>query len=298
MPTYKKTETPRVGSGDLVDAQDQKIQTMDPNLVAAKRTWNVVRDILRVLVRLPSPYLTDEDLKRLSIKCTGLDLSTGKPTDGSEMFIRPLSITRIHETLQRTRPWVDNPLYPDRWHSPAVDAMDILSCLSGYLHQGEDDGLDLISETDWNTRGMQYSEGEQLGRWGRYRNGQRAEWEVTTVLDKMDDSTPHVSCLLADDALLRDDQLSNAEIWCILAVTNRRLQLPEYHNHRIIPVTVISASDKKLRIVQGYVDGREGCLQVRRSPILDFEHENIQLIELVLSWCIGETVGDTKLQSR
>ncbi|KAI0104625.1 hypothetical protein GGR51DRAFT_521572 [Nemania sp. FL0031] len=296
MPTYKKTESPRVVTGDLVDAQDQKTQTMDLNLIAAKRTWNVVRDILRILVTLPDPHLTDEDLKRLNIKCTGLDLSTGKPTDGSEMFIRPLSTTRIHEALQRTKPWVDNPLYSGRWSSPISNATDVLGCLIRYLHHGEADRLDLMSETDWNTRHMEYSEGEQLFRSGKFRNiyGHHAEWAVETVLDKMDDSTPHVSCLLADNALLSDDQLSNAEIWCILAITNRRLRLPEYHSHRIIPVTVISTSDRKLRIVQGYVDGREGCLRARKSPILDLENEDIQLIALVLSWCIGETVGDTK----
>jgi hypothetical protein len=84
---------------------------------------------------------------------------------------------------------------------------------------------------------MDYSEGERLTRCPPYgADTEWTEWTVYTILDKMVDSAPHVTCLLADDATLIDAQLSNAEIWCILAVTNRRIQLPEYLKHRIIPV--------------------------------------------------------------
>lgn len=67
---------------------------------------------------------------------------------------------------------------------------------------------------------MDYDEGEILCRSQRYGNYD-PEWRMEKVLDKQDGSTPHVSCLLADNAPLRHDQLSNAEIWCILAITNR-----------------------------------------------------------------------------
>lgn len=58
-------------------------------------------------------------------------------------------------------------------------------------------------------------------------------------------------------------------------------------------VTVISAADRQLRIVQGYIDGRDGYFRVRKSPILDFSRHDPAKMELVLSWCIGNAVGNT-----
>jgi len=59
-------------------------------------------------------------------------------------------------------------------------------------------------------------------------------------------------------------------------------------------VTVISASSRKLRIVQAYIDNEQGCITARKSKILDFEKEDLQTTELVLSWVIGNPVGNTR----
>ncbi|KAI1170049.1 hypothetical protein F4777DRAFT_570642 [Nemania sp. FL0916] len=263
----------------------------DANFVALKRTWTIARDILRLLVKLPEAHLTDGDLKKLHIICTDLDLTTGKPADGSEIFIRPFPIARIHEKLERTKPWLRCPLDDEKETMPLAAALEILNCLNWSLSwDGNGEAIPLIMETPWKSRGMQYFEGERLCR--HILGG--PDWKVQTVLDKMDGTTPHISCLLADDAPFKGDQLSNAEIWCIIAITNRRLRLPEYHNHRIIPVTVISAADRQLRIVQGYVDGEHDCIRVRKSPMLDFERYDPQKMELVLSWCVGDPVGHTQ----
>ncbi|KAI8623450.1 hypothetical protein F5Y19DRAFT_458381 [Xylariaceae sp. FL1651] len=268
---------------------------MENNTTTALRIWEAARSILRPLVKHSEAYLTDQDLKKLNITCTDLDLSTGKPADGSEIFTRPFSTARIHEILERTKPWLRVKLLDEKDSMPMVAALEILSCLISYLvHDGDNESTPLIMEAHWDKREMQYDEGERLYRSERHGTPYGPEWRVEKVLDKMDGSTPHITCLLADNAPLRDNQLSNAEIWCILAITNRRLQLYEYHNHRIIPVTVISAADRQLRIVQGYVDGQHGYLRVRKSPIIDFQQYDLQRMELVLSWCLGEPVGHTK----
>lgn len=62
-------------------------------------------------------------------------------------------------------------------------------------------------------------------------------------------------------------------------------------------VTVISASSRKLRIVQAYIDNQQGCIMVRKSQIMDFEKEDLQTTELVLSWAIGNPVGNTRYQT-
>ncbi|KAI0905613.1 hypothetical protein F4823DRAFT_632626 [Ustulina deusta] len=239
---------------------------------ATRRTWAAARETFTRLVDLQAPHLTDQDLKELHITCTDLDLSTGKPADGSEIFIRPSSTARIRSILERTKPWLQCPLLDEKDSAPEVAAMQIHGCLTSAL-------------------AMRYYEGERLQRFKIYGTADWAEWRVELLIEKMDGSTPHISCLLADDALLRDDQLSHAEIWCIIAITVRRLR--EYYKHRIIPVTVISAADRQLRIVQGYLDGRDGYLRARKSPILDFSQYNREKMELVLSWCIGDAVGYT-----
>lgn len=67
----------------------------------------------------------------------------------------------------------------------------------------------------------------------------------------------------------------------------------QFKGLRCKKVTVISAADRQLRIVQGYLDGRDGYLRARKSPILDFSQYNREKVELVLSWCIGDAVGYT-----
>ncbi|KAI0421645.1 hypothetical protein F5X98DRAFT_250119 [Xylaria grammica] len=258
---------------------------------ATKRTWAVVRETFTRLVGLQAPHLTNQDLNELRIICTGLDLSTGEPADGSEVFIRPSSTARIRSILERTKPWLHCPLLDEKDSAPEVAAMQIHGCLISALVWGVDGSTPLMMQTDWQRRYMRYDEGERLQRFKVYGTADWAEWRVELLIEKTDGSTPHISCLLADDALLRDDQLSHAEIWCIIAITVRRLR--EYYKHRIIPVTVISAADRQLRIVQGYLDGRDGYLRARKSPILDFSQYDREKMELVLSWCVGDAVGHT-----
>ncbi|KAI1820282.1 hypothetical protein F4861DRAFT_523610 [Xylaria intraflava] len=244
-------------------------------------------------------YLDEQHLTVLNIKQTGLDLRSGEPRDGSETFIHPFSTDRIHRILNERKPWVEHMLFYGPL-DPKYDALGLIYTLYHYLWHTEDDSPCLIEATSWRVREMEGEEGEVLVR----RNMDGADWVVWLLFDKMDGQTPHISCLLADENPIKDDQLSNAEVWCILATINHRARLKEYRN-RIIPVTVISTSERKLRIVQGYVDGQDR-LQVRKSPIIDFggvhvyfdnglvdEQNGLQLIELVLSWCLGDTVGCT-----
>ncbi|KAI1822530.1 hypothetical protein F4861DRAFT_540916 [Xylaria intraflava] len=264
------------------------------------------RDIVERLktLRLLPALLSDRDLTRLNIKQTGLDLYTGKPGDGSERFTVPFPIGRIHEILDQSRPWTDYFLFSDNdWDTRRGNALKILYLLQGYLCHAVGREPPLIKETAWVAREVDYDAGEELAR--ITRNG--PNWIVSLLLEKKD-KAPHVSCFLADSSLMEGHRLSNAEIWCILEITRHRLQRYD-HSHRPIPVTVFSASNQELRIVQGYIDD-QGCLRVRKSPILDFEgadiyydtekkvivdnRDGLRLVDLALSWCIGDTVGSTE----
>ncbi|KAI1125931.1 hypothetical protein F5Y10DRAFT_245934 [Nemania abortiva] len=291
MDLKNEPEENQAVSENLVVTHRRKVRLYS---VDANRVVDIARHVWIGLLKRRSAYLTEKTLERLNIKCTQLDLSTGAPSDGSEIFIRPFPTARIHEILARTEPWHECKLLEKGFTRQSTAAL-ILNCLVEWLtHNKGGTEKRLINYTDWHTRSMQYSEGERLYE-SEIRDGRGPDWSVEKVLDKMDGLTPHVSCLLADTAPLRDAQLSRAEMWCILRITYRRMKLREYRKHRIIPVTVISAADRRVRIVQGYFDSEEGCVRVRKSPILDFDQGDVgQKIILLLSWCIGDTVGHTK----
>ncbi|KAJ8124531.1 hypothetical protein O1611_g9108 [Lasiodiplodia mahajangana] len=287
----KETRFMREAPGDA-QRRNVRFQMMDTS-----RMLDIGKHVYFGLAKRRSAYLTDKGLKLLNIKCTGLDLSTGNPSDGSDTFIRPFSVDRIREILAQTQPDEDyDPPRPAFTFTRYNSAFHLVRWLLHYL----EDSLYArapIDHTEWQTRGVQWDDGENLERCEQI-NGRGPDWKVMCILDKMDSVTSHVSCLLIEDAPLRDAQLCNSEIWCILAITYRRMKLPEYRNHRIIPVTVITTGFTRTRVVQGYIDTQEGCVRARKSPIFDYEHDDPkQIIEILLSWCIGETVGDTKAQT-
>jgi len=141
--------------------------------------------------------------------------------------------------------------------------------------------------------------------------GIHVDWEVDYILDMCDPSVPHISCFLADDALLRDDCLSTSELRCALSIMAGRLRHRRYSKHRLVPVridcilqrssntnllmqvTVFSAASRQLRVIQAYYDSQQEYIVVRKSKILDFEPENRDTTKLVLQWMIGDPTGET-----
>ena len=59
---------------------------MDSHSESAKRSFEFVQRVLSI-IKHPSPYLSNKDMNDLGIRCTGLDLETGKPTDGKDKEI-------------------------------------------------------------------------------------------------------------------------------------------------------------------------------------------------------------------
>ncbi|KAI0402968.1 hypothetical protein F4802DRAFT_573237 [Xylaria palmicola] len=279
---------------------------------AAKQTWMVTRAMQRRLALHEDAYL--DDLEKFRIKCTGLDIRTGKSTDGSEPFLRPFPVTQLTEIFEQTKPWLDCGLERElerelvgsdmpfkASENPQADARGLNRCISSFFLHSEESGIEPpMWRTGWRPRFMDYTKGERLGRYHASSDVYFPDWVVTHILDKMDEGkTPHVTCLLVDWDLLREDQLSNAEVWCILAVTYRRLRSREYRKHQIIPVTIVSSAGSRLRVVQGYVDGRDQYLHVRKSPIIDFETfhlskpEEAEKMNVVVALCVGEPGGHT-----
>jgi hypothetical protein len=62
-------------------------------------------------------------------------------------------------------------------------------------------------------------------------------------------------------------------------------------------VTVISASGRRIRIVQGVVDIIKGSIEVRVSDIIQFDEgikKNEKKFHTLLGWMVGEPVGRTR----
>lgn len=145
-------------------------------------------------------------------------------------------------------------------------------------------------------------------------NKNQTPWRVHGLVDKCDPSIPHITCLLANEAPLKDNILSTAELWVILLLTFARLAREEYKHHQTVPVshalfrgftsivlanknkvTVISTAGTRLRIAQGNIDS-EQCVRVRMTPILDFEQgvaKTFDEIMGIMGWIVGEPIGKT-----
>ena len=127
---------------------------MDSHFESTKHSFEFVRRVLSKIIKHPSPYLSNEDMKDLGIKCTGLDLETGKPTDGGVTFISPYPLTEIDRILHEKKPWRVSSRLPQKKDSMNMcAAMEISTLLEEYLVMAEDKKVEgLIEQTKWKTR--------------------------------------------------------------------------------------------------------------------------------------------------
>jgi hypothetical protein len=119
----------------------------------AKRSFEFARRVLSKIIKHPSPYLSNKDLKDLGIRCTGLDLETGKPTDGGVAFISPYPLTEIDRILHEKKPWKVRALPQKKDSMNMCAAMEISGLLEEYLVMAEDKNVEgLIEQTKWKMR--------------------------------------------------------------------------------------------------------------------------------------------------
>lgn len=64
-----------------------------------------------------------------------------------------------------------------------------------------------------------------------------AYWQNTLLLDQCRSDVPHMTCLVADQAEMRDDNLLTSELWCALGLMAGRLRISPYYKHGIVPVS-------------------------------------------------------------
>ena len=126
---------------------------MDSHSEEAKRGFEFARRVLSKIIKHPSPYLSNKDMKDLGIRCTGLDLETGKPTGGGVAFISPYPLTEIDRILHEKNPWKESWLPQKKDSMNMCAAMEISGLLEEYLVMAEDEKVEgLIEQTKWKMR--------------------------------------------------------------------------------------------------------------------------------------------------
>jgi len=126
---------------------------MDSHFESAKRSFGLARHVLSKIIKHPSPYLSNKDMKDLGIRCTGLDLKTGKPTDGGVAFISPYPLAEIDRILHKKMPWKLYALPQKKDSMNMCAAMEISGLLETYLFMAKDENVEgLIRQTKWKLR--------------------------------------------------------------------------------------------------------------------------------------------------
>ncbi|KAI0203429.1 hypothetical protein F4808DRAFT_458190 [Astrocystis sublimbata] len=122
-------------------------------------------------------------------------------------------------------------------------------------------------------------------------------WNVDFALWVRDCSRPHIQYALSQSDSLEDGKVTLGEVWTLLTVTGCFFDRPEYARFDFIPVTIVSVSGMKARIVQGYADAKTRRITLRTIPVIDFGpgHERERTywtkFQTLLRWLLAEPLG-------
>ncbi|KAJ9486608.1 hypothetical protein VN97_g6722 [Penicillium thymicola] len=125
------------------------------------------------------------------------------------------------------------------------------------------------------------------------------QWKLVGCTSAKDESQPHINAFIADSQPHRAGRLNSGEVALAYGLLAQRRIIYGYNDHRYIPITIISASDFQVRVLQMWHDKHNPkALQVRSSPIMDFEdgdlENNLDNWVSILCWVAGSPIGDTK----
>ncbi|KAI0837003.1 hypothetical protein F5Y06DRAFT_272796 [Hypoxylon sp. FL0890] len=259
-------------------------------------SMDFIKKALKLIRKSQDPYLdanADGQLQNLNVVTSYLDFNTGKPGDTGDMFVEPFPRAKMEQLMDRNRPW-ENPDCPsilpiDNNLDNCGRARDLWNAFQGYLRLDKDDTApSILDETGWKI--VIPEEGDILFP----LLGNPMSWKVEDFVDKCDPKVPHMSCFMTSKLTHRDMVPCMSELETILWITASRLLKKEYQNHRIVPVTIFSASGCSLRITQGYVNQRQ--LFVRMTPIIDFTEGEVKKWDefiQTLCWMVGNPIGST-----
>lgn len=122
------------------------------------------------------------------------------------------------------------------------------------------------------------------------------QWYVDTIRDPSDPTKPHAQVSMHGVVPLQDDKLTMGEMAVATGLIGIRRYFQKRNDHRYIPITILSASCRQLRILQVWHDKENPlAIHVRRSPIVDFSEgaeANRKDWVTFVCWLMGKPVGE------
>ncbi|KAI2606632.1 hypothetical protein GGR54DRAFT_620564 [Hypoxylon sp. NC1633] len=244
---------------------------------------------IRPMLQITPRYLSQDDLTRLRVKCTEMDINSGTPQDEG---LKVLELRSLSDTIAiaEERGVIDQdgidasrgPSGCGNWHD-ACSLRDLFLPLFDQTSHAPDLPDKILP---------------QIGPWKPFKeyrgddyvDESKVRWRVINALDSSDGSTPDTICFIANEETLEHGKIFPHEFWCILRIGAIKLKSKGNENHQIAPVTIVSASGRHARIVQGYVDGPKGYILVRMTGMITFDgdqkQDSAKLMEIA-RWFLG-----------
>ncbi|KAI0154856.1 hypothetical protein GGR57DRAFT_502051 [Xylariaceae sp. FL1272] len=146
---------------------------------------------------------------------------------------------------------------------------EIIDLLEAYLlsvPQPDDDVEEMleIKKTEWSSRCLDVGEYKRPHMAGCYYTDQH--WGGDFVLENP--TYPHVKTFLAAAHPLCEDGLMFSELWTIVQLGTYRFARRESAKFRHIAVTLISGSGRNFRVIQGWIDGENKVVNIRKTGII------------------------------
>ncbi|KAJ5104486.1 hypothetical protein NUU61_001833 [Penicillium alfredii] len=199
----------------------------------------------------------------------------------------------MSEFLECTRPWETHtglkPQIPDafwdrshRWHEGDHMFQSLDHIVQAFL----DDETPISYVDNYALRPFHHS---------------KYEWVIRPYTKSEDVFKPHVNAFVTDSEALLPDRLGTGEVSTAFGLITQSQFQDGYNSYRYIPVTIFSASDRQMRVLQCWHDKQNPKTRhVRRSPIMEFRHgmrANWRDWVTVLCWIAGRLVGDTDTEN-
>ncbi|KAI1767834.1 hypothetical protein GGR53DRAFT_463090 [Hypoxylon sp. FL1150] len=245
--------------------------------------------VVNCLRRLGSTFkathsLSSDDLSWLNIKCTQVGLDSGTPNDGGFKVVEPKPLNEMDAIAER-----NNLINVDDVYRPGEYS-------TGNFYEASTLGDFFFHEFLEKSDALTKKPLVELGSWklGPNENDEHCTadkigWRVAFTLHSHDDSMPADTIRFLPQSMpIKHDELLFSELWCILKTSARQLKKNELGPDGIAPVTIVSASGRDLRIVQGYIHNNK--VLVRMSEVVNTDQEdeqNLNQLMKVGAWLLG-----------
>ncbi|KAI1093969.1 hypothetical protein F5B19DRAFT_448140 [Rostrohypoxylon terebratum] len=232
-------------------------------------------------------YLEPNDLAKLKVECTEIDFDTGISNDEGPKVLDLRSFDEM-DAFAKANNLINNPnvgclgeYSPGNWYA------------ANYLGEFFVGLVDLEPQADQPTL-------LKLHPWNISRRNCYGDvrdiiyWRIIFHIRLPNGSRPCTVSFLANEGPLQDDKLLLSEVFSILLRGNHELKLEKNCKYQIAPVTVVSASGRRVRIVQGYADGSKDRIVMRKSRIIDVDGEkeqNLQGLMRLACWVFGSPLN-------